>query len=829
MKRIIVLIGTVVLLGPWGSMLEGEPLSFRREPGSKFLTVKTIEVVEANVYVYATFEMGQANPIEYVNGRPEWKPTAKAGDKAVKGDKEETAAGQERISVFPKGKEFDTGPGGNPQFLEVVTLGQNVDGTFIPALRFGLANDLRAQERALVTPWVSDGNIDYYGMFARPDTPYDFKIRLDLVRKRMTAWVGGRGDDDWFLLADNVKLVTDAGMINEVHVEQYPNGPAIKDLLVQSQPWASAEKLRNHPLAKKDRVVGLDKGFKFQQMGSFWAKPGRHVTIARKQNVPYEYVDVAQAGPNHLICVWWGWKNSKRGVLISHSYDLGKTWTEPELFHTEAQHQPRIQKLKDGTLLILIDVDREKLIFHHSIDGGISWTKKSEFVATTTGKNRWVGNTSRVTELSDNSWIIGAHWMDYQNRRVREPLRMHLYRSIDRGRTWQFWSEKLGFPPHAICEPTLIELPSGKLVVYAREWREDGMPAVKGYSDDMGKTWEIRDLPFPINNRPCAGLLNDGRVMLTYGSNEGRSSLQGFVGDPEDPTGFQPSGSHLNDRYSVGLKDGALHIDNDGVRGQFTLYNFRPADTEYTTVDMTAEVKVVRNDGRAATLSVPYAGKLRIFPDHVVMAHDKSLRVDVTEGVFHTYRLVSKIGNMKLYVDGQLKLDTDKGDSLMRGYSGCKLVYRGKISGQISCYAPGFGNELRGSYGNYRENVRISIPNVFAGNIMPDVTGYSIWRRVEQILDDPYTGRRVISWVAQRDGFPDQYHLDNLIEIDASINGGDQGMSGWIQLDDGRIFVVNFTDDTSAGNSSKTDNDGIGWIRGTFVELSDLPPVAGSK
>jgi hypothetical protein len=119
--------------------------------------------------------------------------------------------------------------------------------------------------------------------------------------------------------------------------------------------------------------------------------------------------------------------------------------------------------------------------------------------------------------------------------------------------------------------------------------------------------------------------------------------------------------------------------------------------------------------------------------------------------------------------------------------------------------------------------------NVYSHDIMPEVTGYSIWRRAEETLDDPTTGKQVISWSAERDGFPDQYQLDHIVQIEASTTGGDQGYSGWIQLDDGRIFVVNYTDDTAPmvmRDPYDTGMLGITWIRGTYLEPSDLPPIS---
>jgi len=198
------------------------------------------------------------------------------------------------------------------------------------------------------------------------------------------------------------------------------------------------------------------------------------------------------------------------------------------------------------------------------------------------------------------------------------------------------------------------------------------------------------------------------------------------------------------------------------------------------------------------------------------MAHDPSLRAEVTPGQFHTYRVVSRVGQMQLAVDSRPVWDTDKGDSQLQDSPG-----PGPASTPCSSATRRVGSGARG------EEVTGTRPDVYLANITPEVTGYSLWRRFEAVLEDPQAGRRELSWVAARDGFPDQYQLDHLLEIEASANGHDQGYSGWVQLDDGRIFVVHYTDDTSAAGVANPHNFGVPGFAGPFWSRPICREVSG--
>jgi hypothetical protein len=95
------------------------------------------------------------------------------------------------------------------------------------------------------------------------------------------------------------------------------------------------------------------------------------------------------------------------------------------------------------------------------------------------------------------------------------------------------------------------------------------------------------------------------------------------------------------------------------------------------------------------------------------------------------------------------------------------------------------------------------------------------------VIQEPELPLLRISWDAARDGFPDQYQLDHTVEVEASVAGHDQGYSGWTALPDGRLFVVNYTDDTAPpvqpGVGGVNARMGISWLRGTYLSPADLP------
>lgn len=212
-------------LSPLGSYAETETmtrLSFHYEKGEPLNALRDGEFrvhqmplasKKGTVFIYATFEMTTTNPVAYLNGHP-------------------------------------TG-------LQFVTLGQTTAGKFIPAIRFGIQQgEQMSGMQAQLVPWIFDGRVNYYGAYARPSTPYDFKIKLDTTKARASVFALGRGDDDWFMLVEDAPLMFPVAEINEIRVEQYPDSRGIPELVVHSSPWpkggrdqgeSSVQKKQNGP------------------------------------------------------------------------------------------------------------------------------------------------------------------------------------------------------------------------------------------------------------------------------------------------------------------------------------------------------------------------------------------------------------------------------------------------------------------------------------------------------------------------------------------------------------------------------------------------------
>jgi hypothetical protein len=95
-------------------------------------------------------------------------------------------------------------------------------------------------------------------------------------------------------------------------------------------------------------------------------------------------------------------------------------------------------------------------------------------------------------------------------------------------------------------------------------------------------------------------------------------------------------------------------------------------------------------------------------------------------------------------------------------------------------------------------------------------TGKSYWKSVSWSCRNPTLEDHTWSWSASFGELPDQYQRDRLIQIHGNTPepGPDHGYSTWIMLDDGRIFLADYT---NFGDVRPTSH-----LVGVYLEPDDL-------
>ena len=83
---------------------------------------------------------------------------------------------------------------------------------------------------------------------------------------------------------------------------------------------------------------------------------------------------------------------------MCHSYDGGKTWTEPQKVTRTSEHPPDLVRLTDGRILMTFG-ERNKPCGVHALissDGGKTWDKEHELVLVDHATNTDCGYPSSV-------------------------------------------------------------------------------------------------------------------------------------------------------------------------------------------------------------------------------------------------------------------------------------------------------------------------------------------------------------------------------------------------------------------------------------------------
>ena len=246
-------------------------------------------------------------------------------------------------------------------------------------------------------------------------------------------------------------------------------------------------------------------------------------TISNDPEFYEAWPDVALTAGGKLItvfteCTHHGDRSYTR-VMLSESDDRGRTWskkhplTEGTAGLAYSYNCARISRLKDGRMVIIVDrvpASGEKdcamavNVLYFSEDEGNSWSNAIE-----TPLRGIVPD--KLLELDNGRWIIAAHRSYYGH------LTEYCRYSDDGGKTWSDDILMALDTRYNLCEVSMLPLGDGKIVAFLRENSGVGNDCMKCVSYDNGESWStLVEFPLPGCHRPVSGMLNDGKIFLTY-------------------------------------------------------------------------------------------------------------------------------------------------------------------------------------------------------------------------------------------------------------------------------------------------------------------------
>ncbi|MDA3963078.1 MAG: sialidase family protein [Planctomycetota bacterium] len=239
------------------------------------------------------------------------------------------------------------------------------------------------------------------------------------------------------------------------------------------------------------------------------------------------FPDVALTARGRLVCViaectHHGDRGETR-IAVCHSDDRGATWSPKR--HVTGLHQgkgtghyncPRITALRDGRLVVAVDrlyspeqsasPDDCQNVLLFSSDEGETWGP--EIMTPVRGIV-----PDRLIELRDGRWLLAAHYLD---KDLDRRLIQRVWWTDDQGASWYgpaIVGDQEGLN---LCEVSIVAV-DDTLVAFHRENSGQGWDCYKTMSFDRGEHWTtpVR-FPLPACHRPVAGLLKDGRLLITH-------------------------------------------------------------------------------------------------------------------------------------------------------------------------------------------------------------------------------------------------------------------------------------------------------------------------
>ncbi|MEZ5347500.1 MAG: sialidase family protein [Pyrinomonadaceae bacterium] len=287
-------------------------------------------------------------------------------------------------------------------------------------------------------------------------------------------------------------------------------------------------------------------------------------------------------------------------LAMRRSTDGGRSWSKRQVLQKGSETYSVmsfvIRALKSGNVIHIFtrssgydyetglpEKSLRETYFEHSADNGKTWSAPQKMP---TGE-RYQGDILSMEQLRDGRLVYPFCFLT----NVSSQFAVSVMYSDDDGKTWQRSSSVLrtgggGFESGA-SEPTLVELPDGKLWMLIRA--QTGF-LWESFSDDRGKTWSAAtESKFPSSNAPASMLrLKSGEIAVAWNphvdSNYARQSLVialtsdgktlkgmrefDFTDFTDDPKASIP---HVTYPFLTEAKDGTIAISYN--KGNWSRHN----------------------------------------------------------------------------------------------------------------------------------------------------------------------------------------------------------------------------------------------------------------
>jgi hypothetical protein len=351
--------------------------------------------------------------------------------------------------------------------------------------------------------------------------------------------------------------------------------------------------------------------------------------------------------------------------------------------------------------------------------------------------------------------------------------------STDKGKTWSLTVPVTDDPLVGDCEVGVVEYRKGSLLGVTRIGDAGsalGQPSRFVRSNDYGRTWAKPVLSPIYAHRACVKPLQNGKLLVSFRNAWGTPGTSIFVFDPNEQFAYGPN-SFLWDPSRCRLEDDAMVLDTGEGSQQVAAFTLYPMEDDESALDLEFELAVASAQSNACNVAA--GAWIRFLPNRVEIAERPSDGFDIDATKFHRYRIVHEGGRIVVSVDGEQKLDVSDKDIFTR------LVRFGCRDGRASIPAKMDPKERT------RQPLR--------GPRYEQTTGVSRWRSFRASIRNRRDHSVEWAW-APANGFPDQFQRDRVVclEPNGSMSSGDSGYSGWDQMPDGTIIVVDYST-TKAG------------------------------